>query len=547
MKKVDKSDAMHLRQKAKRLLKNRKSALDSQPTEANIRKLIHELEVHQIELELQNEELTLAKEQSDVATKKYIELYDFAPVGYFALSKEGKIVEMNLSGANILGKERSHLIDSLFGFFVSNDTRAIFNHFLGKVFISKIKETCEVTLLVHGQMPKYVQLSGIAAEEEEQCLVTMSDLTARKQAEEALVLSEARYRRLFETAKDGILILDAKTGKISDVNPYMLELLGYTEEQLIEKTIWEIGCLKDIVANREKFIELQHMKFVRYEDLPLEAADGRQINVEFVSNVYSVNHHKVIQCNIRDITERKIIQDALIASEENLKKVNATKDKFFSIIAHDLRSPFNGIVGFSSLLEKKAKHLDVSTIELYAGLINSSSHQVLSLLDNLLNWARMQHGQIPFKPSSIVLKKLVNEVIDLMIDNANLKDIHLFNRIPDDLIVHADENMIKTLIRNLVSNAIKFTSADGKVELFAVENDAKVEVAVKDNGQGMNSENLDRLFKMETMHSTQGTKDEGGTGMGLILCREFVEKHGGKIWAESEPDKGSVFKFSLPK
>jgi PAS domain S-box-containing protein len=429
---VNNSEASNLRKKAIGLLKKKQSNSVSQLSEPETLKLIHELEVHQIELELQNEELRLARSAEQHAAEKYTELYDFAPSGYFTLSKEGKIIELNLCGSLMLGKERSRLINSLFGFFISDDTKPVFSLFLAKVFNSKAKETCEVTLSAKGNLPMYVYLTGIVTENTEQCIVTVIDITERKQAEEELIqseikfhsifdnspvgsvivgldnrfircnsafcnflgyseneligktiaditypedlelgmkelnqivegkidsftlkkrylrkdgnivwgeisislihdannkpvyflpvikditlrkhaeelllASEVRYRRLFESAKEGILILDAETGKIMDVNPFLIKMLSYSEEQFNEKIIWEIGLFKDIAANQEKFLELKQKKYVRYEDLPLETADGRKIDVEFISNIFSVNHHKVIQCNIRDITERK--------------------------------------------------------------------------------------------------------------------------------------------------------------------------------------------------------------------------------------------------
>lgn len=151
-------------------------------------------------------------------------------------------------------------------------------------------------------------------------MTIMVDITERQQTEEKLIVSETRYRRLFESAKDGVLILDAKTGKIVDVNPFLVELLGYSREKFIEKAIWEIGFFKDIASNYDKFLELQQKEFVRYENLPLETADGRKINVEFVSNVYLVNHHKVIQCNIRDITERRRVEQEIIRLNQELEQ-----------------------------------------------------------------------------------------------------------------------------------------------------------------------------------------------------------------------------------
>jgi PAS domain S-box-containing protein len=497
-----KQEAAILRRKAEELHKKRRTKTVLELSEPDALKLIHELEVHQIELELQNEELVLAKSAERAAKEKYVELYDFAPSGYFTLSKEGNIIEINLSGAKMLGKERSRLTNSMFAFFVSNNSKPIFNFFLLKIFNGKIKETCEVILSTDHDVPMHVQLSGIVGENGDQCLVNMIDITRRIHAEEALANSEIHYRRLFESAKDGILILDAATGKIRDVNPYLMDLTGYSKEQLVEKAIWDIGSFKDIVANYNKFLELQQKKYARYEDLPIETSTGEKISVEFISNVFSVSHHKVIQCNIRDMTARKIIEEELKASEAKLKELNAAKDMFFSIIAHDLRGPFNSILGFSQMLKEEVKKMDHDTIADFADMINVASQNIFHLLEDLLSWANIQQGQIPFRPVATDLKQAVNEVIELLSDNAGKKKIDLISHIPDGMMVTSDGNMLKAVVRNLVSNAIKFTSEGGKVELAAVKDDTQVEVTVKDNGKGIKSENIDKLFKLGLKYST---------------------------------------------
>jgi PAS domain S-box-containing protein len=301
----NKSDAAVLRKKALALLKKEPLKTVSHLSEAETSMMIHEYEVHQVELELQNEELLLAKAEIQDFIEKYTELYDFAPSGYFTLSRDGEIIELNLSGANMLCKERLHLKESQFGFFVSEQTLPFFNLFMDKIFFTNNKETCEVTLSINGNSNIDVYLCGIATENGEKCIINAVDITERKRAEHKLSNSEIRYRRVFETAKDGILILNAETGKILDVNPFLIELLDYTRDQFIEKAIWEIGFFKDIAANRDKFLELQQKEYVRYENLPLQTANGTKINVEFVSNVYYENANKVIQCNIRDTSNRK--------------------------------------------------------------------------------------------------------------------------------------------------------------------------------------------------------------------------------------------------
>ncbi len=199
-------------------------------------KLIHELEVHQIELELQNQELRLAKEQLEIASEKIIELYDFAPSGYFALSKEGTIKEVNLSGAKMLGQERSRLVNRRFGFFVSEDTRPVFNDFLRKVFESKIIESGEVALLTDGNLTMHVHLTGIIAENGEHCLVTANDITERKREDVLLQRTRQNYETFFDTIDEFLYVLDEQ-GNIIHTNDTVKNRLGYTEEELIGKGV----------------------------------------------------------------------------------------------------------------------------------------------------------------------------------------------------------------------------------------------------------------------------------------------------------------------
>ena len=677
--------------------------------------------------------------------------------------------------------------------------------------------------------------------------------------------SETRYRRLFEAARDGILILDAESGMIIDVNPFLIEILGYSKEQFLEKKIWEIEPFKNIVENQSKFSELQQKEFVRYENLPLETADGQKKNVEFVSNGYLVNSHKVIQCNIRDVTERaereslqsllkeilgilnnplplqeliikiiksiqqatqfsavgirlkkgddfpyfaqngfsndflltentltvkgkdagicrdssgkpllectcgmvingktdrtspflteagsfwtndsyplleltleedprlnrrnncihhgfgsvalipirtdnsivgilqlnekrkdaftndlirffegmgeiigialmrkqaeealreneekyrtlfdnvqdvfyqidldgiiqeisqsiifftefnrvellntkvanlyyypddrefflsaikkngevrdfeimlktkngvkkfasvnaRIIPDAngkpkiingslrditerkraeeeLKLKNEQLNLANAEKDKFFSIIAHDLRSPFNSLLGFTQLLVEEMPALTRDQIQQIAVTMRKSTTNLYALLENLLEWSRLQRGLITFNPEQILLKPKVLADTVIGMESANKKGITFNYDIPGDLKVFTDENMLGGILRNLTSNAVKFTPKGGKVTISAKSLYNTVECSVSDTGIGMNSEMKENLFNINFNSSRKGTEKEPSTGLGLIICREFVEKHGGTLSIESDEGKGSTFYFTLP-
>lgn len=367
-----------------------------------------------------------------------------------------------------------------------------------------------------------------------------------EKAEKQLQNSETRYRRLFEAAKDGILILDADNGQIVDANPFIIEMLGYSLDELLGKELWDIGLFKNISDSKDAFTELKNKGYIRFEDLPLETKKGKPINVEFVSNVYLVDLKKVIQCNIRDITQRRQAEIKLKESEVRLRELNATKDKFFSIIAHDLKNPFMAILGFSDLLVEKISDKDYESIEEYINIIRNSSQQVLSLLTNLLQWASSQTGKIKFNPEMIEIGALINEVTQLSGGAARQKSITISKKLPPNFLIFADKSMISTTLRNLISNAIKFTNPDGKIIISAIKKQDELLITISDNGIGMNKETLKRLFEIEDGYSSRGTQNEPGTGLGLILCKEFVTRHKGKIWAESQPGKGSRFHFTIP-
>ncbi len=240
----------------------------------------------------------------------------------------------------------------------------------------------------------------------------------------------------------------------------------------------------------------------------------------------------------------------LETANKKLKELNATKDKFYSIIAHDLKSPFNTMLGFSELLIENFDKYDSQKKKKFIGIIQKGVQNTYKLLGNLLLWSRSQRGIIDFKPENLNLYLLIGETIEILRQSVANKSITLINQIPEDIFFKADRNMLSTIIRNLISNAIKFTHKGGEITIKAHtitdENNHKfIEITVKDSGVGISPEKQTKLFKMTEDISTKGTENEAGTGLGLILCKEFVEKHGGKIWVESEVGKGSKFIITL--
>ncbi len=229
-----------------------------------------------------------------------------------------------------------------------------------------------------------------------------------------------------------------------------------------------------------------------------------------------------------------------------LQKLNSDKDRFMSILAHDLKGPFNIIFGYLELLLRNLRKYDIDRIEKQLGYIDKSARNTYSLLDELLMWVRSQSGMLPFEPKELDFNELCNETIEILAPSALNKNISINNLLNEAFPIDADANMIKTVIRNLVSNALKFTQSGGRIDIFADRADDHVTITVSDTGIGMSPDITSKLFDITQKYSTEGTAHETGTGLGLKLCKEFVEKHEGEIWVESEVEKGSVFYVSLP-
>ncbi len=246
------------------------------------------------------------------------------------------------------------------------------------------------------------------------------------------------------------------------------------------------------------------------------------------------------------IKQKLLLEKSVAEKTAELKELNASKDKFFSIIAHDLKNPFNTIIGFSEMLKDAVVSNDDKIIYKYASMINVSSVQTFRLLENLLEWANSQRGKISFVPETINVSELIAEEFSMLDDMAKGKNIGLISNVSKEIVIAADKNMLRTILRNLITNAIKFTHKNGKVEVNATTYINHLELAVSDNGVGMSRDIMSKLFKIDANLTSRGTENERGTGLGLFLCKEFVEKHGGKIWTESEEGKGSTFKFLLP-
>lgn len=250
---------------------------------------------------------------------------------------------------------------------------------------------------------------------------------------------------------------------------------------------------------------------------------------------------------LEDITLQKQHEEEIIQKTIELEKLNAGKDFFMSLLAHDLKSPFTSILGFLELLSKNLYKYDLAEIEKQLSIVNHSAQFTYNLLEDILLWSLSQSGKLPFALIEINLNNCCNQVVELVKSNAKIKEITVFNEIDNEISVFADSNMLNTVLRNLISNAIKFTVKGGNVSIYSEQNETEIIISVSDSGIGIDPEKLATLFDHSQIYSKKGTANELGTGFGLMLCKIFVEHHGGSIWADSTLNKGSTFKFSLPK
>jgi len=522
-----------LRKKAEMIFLHDKSHASLTHIE-DVRSLLEELNIYQIELEMQNNELQKTNEELNNEREKYKNLYDKAPLAYFTINENGNIYDLNVQASKLLGKPK-HAFNktSLFGY-LTDESKIIFTKFFKKVAYIEDVLSVDIDFITFSSEIINTELSASSYYDHQyketlfRCSVV--DITPRKNTEKALLYAELKLRKLIDHIPDTLFLID-KSGKILD----FYEGKKQVAEEVTDFTKYSISDIipKDIEAKMQNAIEktLELGYFEEYFERKMDR------NYVFLSKFIKFNDTQVLMLR-SDITK-------LVENERLLKKLIIDKDRFMCILAHDLKNPFNTLLGFTSILQKNIHKYELEKTKQHLKIIEDVSYHTYTLLEDLLLWSRSQSGALSFSPSHFLFYELCHEIIQSFVYQASLKNIAISFLGSKSVSVYADKDMVKTIIRNLLSNAIKFSNEKGIVTIALEVNTDTVSITVSDNGIGMSEDEQAQLWDEANPYTKKGTAQEKGTGLGLLLCKEFVEKNGGIINLRSIPQEGTTVTFTL--
>ncbi len=466
----------------------------------------------------------------------------------FITDQQGKYVYTNKTASDILGYSSIELQSKTFAdISPPNKVKEYFEIF-NKILSEKGNILTEIELLKKDGNYITTDLNVVLLPDGT-VFGSCRDITERKLTEQALKESDTKYRMIADYNYDWEFWLTNEK-KFKYNSPSCERISGYKPA--------------DYENNPELFTKIIHPEdFIIYKS-HLESEDQNKacggIDYRIITRsgeirwIYHVCQPVFDESGINigrrgsnsDITSRKIAENHIIDLNKKLSELNADKDRFISILGHDLKSPFNNILGLSEILTEEVTTLRVEEIEDIANNIFRSAQATNKLLEDILMWARTHQGKIPFNPQNLNLSGVFKSIIEILNPIAFAKNITIYSSDVSHIEVFADIDMLKTVMLNLISNGIKFTNSGGRIDIDAKKNSENVTISVSDNGVGMPKETLSKLFNISEVITTSGTAKETGTGLGLLLCKDFIEKHAGKIWVDSEDGKGSNFKFTLP-
>lgn len=372
-------------------------------------------------------------------------------------------------------------------------------------------------------------------------------IAVNKRLIEEIKIQDEKFLKAFHHAPNAIILTRFQDSIVYDVNDSFTKITGYKKEEIVGKTtinmnLWKTpGQRKKLIADLIELGEIQNM------ELQFKRKDGKIFEGILHASIINTAVEKFILSTVQDISEEKELIKKLQQTTQELTESNRAKDKLFSIIAHDLKSPFSNVVALSEILKQQIDEGDFSMLNKHAGAIESSAKRATDLLLNLLEWSRIQVGSLVLNTSSILPQTILNETLELLKVNADKKSIHVSVQSEINYPIMVDKNIMSTVLRNLLSNAIKFTPKGGNISLKLEDTENESIWIVEDNGVGIPPEKIPLLFDISEKTSTLGTELEKGTGLGLPICKELITKHGGSIVVISDANKGSSFICKLPK
>jgi len=509
-----------------------------------------ELGTSQEELESTNEELTTINDELGIRNREISDARDFSEAiiatirePLIVLNEDLKVQKANESFYKQFRTMKSD-VEGHFFYDLGNgqwdipDLRKLLNEVLTK---NKVVHDFEIAHEFPSIGKKIVILNARTmvkmGGKESLILLAIEDITERRHSEDASRISEIRYRRLFETAKDGIFILDADTAKISDSNPFISELLGFSQTELLGKELWEVGFYSDKEANKVAVEKLQKTGYIRYDDLPLKTKSGQQIDVEFVSSMYRENGHQVIQCNIRDITLRKV-------GETKLEELGRSKDEFISMASHELRTPVTSIKGYAQLLESRFTETgDTASAEVVSKL-DKQVDKLAALIADLFDNTKVKEGKLELNQAYFDFNALVLDAIEEVQHTTVRHTItSTLGKIPE---IYGDSARLRQVVINLLTNAVKYSPEATRVEVATGADENFLTLSVHDFGIGVSKEDLSRIFTRFYRVRERDLNTYPGLGLGLYIASDIVRRHGGNLGVKSTAGHGSVFTMILP-
>jgi len=541
------TESAELRHRAEEHLSATESESRSPRTEGESKRLLHELEVHQVELEMQNAELRHSRDEAEAAFEKYSDLYDFAPVGYFTLDRDGVIIDSNLTGASLLGIERALLISRRFGPFVSAEARPVFSAFLGKVFASRDKEACEVALKREGKRTLHLLIEAVAVNSGEECRLAVIDITARREAEEELRKSERQLAEAQGIAHIGSWEWDSISDEITGSDEFnqifgqalssydsFLELVHPDDREAVNRAVEETLAHQDPYNVYYRIIRPDQITRIIHAR-GMAVTDGAGKTVRMVGTAQDVTERREMEDKL------EILNSELEARAGELEAANRDLGAFNAAVSHDLKTPLSNINGICQvLLNLYAGRIDEAGQDLLQD-IHSSTLRMSDLINTFLKFSRMSHCVIVRQ--TVGLSGIVKKIADELTTADPARRVTF--KISEGVDADGDPALLRVVLENLLGNAWKYSSKkeEAGIEFGMADFKGTPAYFVRDNGAGFDMSKAGGLFT--PFHRLDGQDGFSGHGIGLSTVERIIRRHGGQVWAESEQGNGATFYFTL--